>query len=78
MSLQASGEHFGSNVRVLRRHHGQCQDVLGRRVGVTRTTLRRWEMGERWPTLPLALKLAEALEVELSVLIGPRLVIRRP
>ncbi len=60
----ASG--FGVRLRELREQAGLSQAQLGERAGMAYQAIARLERGEREPTWPTALKLAEALGVDLN------------
>lgn len=55
-------------------HHrsrkGLSQQQLGELVGVTERQIYRYEKGEQAPTLPIAVKLADALDISLMELAG--------
>ena len=54
------------NIQIFRKQLGLTQEALAERVGVARQTIVKWEAGESAPDLPLAARLAEALEVSLD------------
>jgi transcriptional regulator with XRE-family HTH domain len=60
---------FGENVRLLRAHAHISQEELASRADIHRTQITFFESGQRMPMLGTALKLAAALEVELSTLL---------
>ena len=61
------------NIRILRKKRNLTQESLAEQVGVTRQTIAKWESGESAPDLPLAGKLAAALDVTLDDLVeAPR------
>ncbi len=55
---------FGERLRVLRIAAGLSQSLLGEMSGVDANSIARFERGEREPTWPTVLKLAEALGVK--------------
>lgn len=57
-----------NRVKELRARHNLTQSDLGRQVDVTRQTIAFIEKGEFSPSITLALKLAEALEVDVKEL----------
>jgi transcriptional regulator with XRE-family HTH domain len=61
---------FGENVRLLRARVHISQEELGFRSDVHRTQISLIESGQRLPRIGTALKLAAALEVELSTLLA--------
>ena len=61
------------NIQILRKKRNLTQEALAEMVGVTRQTIAKWESGESAPDLPLAGKLAAALDVTLDDLVeAPR------
>jgi len=60
---------FGENVRLLRAHAHISQEELASRADIHRTQITFFETGQRMPLLGTAVKLAAALEVELSTLL---------
>jgi transcriptional regulator with XRE-family HTH domain len=62
--------HIGDNVRRLRTQEALTQDQLARRAGVALATVARIERNEVEPHLTNVKKLAVALGVHPSVLIG--------
>jgi transcriptional regulator with XRE-family HTH domain len=67
---EVSSGRLGERVRALRRARGLTLDLLAERSGVSRAMISKLERGEKNPTLVLAAKVAEGLEVSLSQLIG--------
>lgn len=67
---EVSSGRLGERVRVLRRERGLTLDVLAGRSGVSRAMISKLERGEKNPTLVVAAKVAEGLEVSLSQLVG--------
>ena len=61
---------LGADVRRRRERRGLSQAALGAAVGWDRTTVCRWEAGERLPTVPALLALARALGCEPGALLG--------
>jgi transcriptional regulator with XRE-family HTH domain len=60
---------FGENVRLLRAHAHISQEELASRADVHRTQISLFESGRRVPLLGTAVKLAAALQVDLSTLL---------
>ena len=58
---EALAARIGANVRRWRRRRGLSQAQLGRALGCDRSTISRYEAGERLPHLPALLALAAAL-----------------
>src|SRR3954462_9719691 len=65
-----SSGQFGVRVRGLRRERGLSLEALASRSGVSRAMLSKVERGEKTPTLVVAAKVAEGLDVTLSQLVG--------
>jgi transcriptional regulator with XRE-family HTH domain len=55
---------FGNRLRELREAQHLTRDELGRRLGVTGTTIYRYEHGERDPAIERIEQLAAELRVE--------------
>jgi transcriptional regulator with XRE-family HTH domain len=66
--LVSCGE-LGAWVRGLRRERGLTLEELAERSGVSRAMISKVERGEKNPTLVVATKLAEGLEINLSRLL---------
>lgn len=63
-------KNLGKNIKVLRETRSLTQAQLAKKAGVALETIRRIEKGaDSW--LKTLLKIADALEVELSVLFTP-------
>ncbi len=61
------------SIQILRKKQHLTQESLAELVGVTRQTIAKWESGESAPDLPLAGRLAGALDVTLDELVeAPR------
>src|SRR3712207_1363084 len=65
-----SSWRLGGRVRELRRARGLTLEELAELSGVSRAMISKLERGEKNPTLVVAAKLAEGLEVSLSQLVG--------
>ncbi len=61
---------FSKRLKELRKKAGFTQKELGAKVGVTKVSICCYENGTRTPTLDTLIDLANALEVELSYLMG--------
>ena len=57
-----------NRVKELRARYGYTQSELGKQVAVTRQTIAFIEKGEFSPSITLALKLANALQVDVGEL----------
>jgi transcriptional regulator with XRE-family HTH domain len=60
---ESSPAIFAANVARIREGKGLTQEQLGWAAGLHQTAVTRIESGERMPTLPTILKIAEGLEV---------------
>jgi transcriptional regulator with XRE-family HTH domain len=67
---EVSSGRLGARLRALRRERGLTLEVLAGRSGVSRAMISKLERGEKNPTLVVAAKVAEGLEVSLSQLVG--------
>ena len=66
----AHAQNVGSRVRKLRTHQGLTLEALAELSGVSRAMLSKLERGEKNPTLVVAAKVAQALRVGLTDLMG--------
>src|SRR5215210_6659782 len=65
-----SSGRLGERVRELRRGRNLTLDELAELSGVSRAMISKLERGEKNPTLVVAAKLAEGLDITLSTLAG--------
>jgi transcriptional regulator with XRE-family HTH domain len=65
-----SADRLGDRVRELRRGRGLTLEELAERSGVSRAMISKVERGEKNPTLVVAAKVAEGLEITLAELLG--------
>ena len=63
-------DEFGKNLRFYRKQRRQTQTELANRVGVAPAYVSQIESALRMPSLKVARRFAEALNVELPVLLG--------
>lgn len=63
------GQEFGRRVRVARERAGLTLERLAQRSGVSRAMLSKVERGDKSPTLGVAMRIANGLELSLSSLI---------
>lgn len=61
---------FGQNLSSIRKKRGLSQDELAKKVGTIAITIGRYERNEIKPSIEIATKIAEALEVSLDYLVG--------
>jgi transcriptional regulator with XRE-family HTH domain len=64
------GPRFRESLRALRERRGLTQGGLGARAGVAAAVISHFETGQRVPSLDSLVKLADALDVSVDVLIG--------
>jgi transcriptional regulator with XRE-family HTH domain len=65
-----SPDRFAMRLRTLRLKKGLTQDALAKKIGVSRGYLARLEMGRHDPPLSRLRKLAKALRVPATELLG--------
>lgn len=61
---------FSENLKTLRKQKGFTQEELAARLNIVRQTVSKWEKGLSVPDAELLMRLAEILEVPVSVLLG--------
>jgi transcriptional regulator with XRE-family HTH domain len=61
---------FGARIIEIRKEKGMSQDQLAKALGATPTTVGRYERDEVKPSIEMAVKIAEALDVSLDYLTG--------
>lgn len=61
---------FGSRIIEIRKEKGLSQDQLAKLLSATPTTIGRYERDEVKPSVEMAVKIAEALEVSMDYLVG--------
>ena len=61
---------FGENVAIIRKKKGLSQDELAKKVGTISVTIGRYERDEIKPSIDVATKIADVLEVSLDYLVG--------
>lgn len=62
-------EHFGKNVRRIRREREITQEELAGRANIRRSYLTDMEAGRRNPSITVAFQIAKALEVSMGSLL---------
>jgi len=70
MNTSKNDTLFSQNLAVIRKKRGFSQDELAKKVGTVAITIGRYERGEIKPSIEIATKIAEALEVSLDYLVG--------
>lgn len=61
---------IGAIIRESRQGLGMTQAQLAKKAGLCKRALESWERGERMPSLPGLLSLADALDMSLDALVG--------
>ena len=61
---------FSENLKALRKARGMTQEELAARLHVVRQTVSKWEKGLSVPDADLLVRLAEILDIPVSVLLG--------
>lgn len=61
---------LGENIKQLRKDRGMTQEELAIRLNVVRQTVSKWEKGLSVPDADMLQRLAEALEVDITQLLG--------
>lgn len=61
---------FGNRVAQLRKERDLSRDELGEKVGTSGAIVGRYERGDMKPSIKIAAKIAEALDVSLDFLMG--------
>ena len=59
---------FGDKLKELRKQHGLSQEELGRRIGVTKQSVSRYEAG-RMPTVEVMMRISDAFGVPFESLV---------
>jgi transcriptional regulator with XRE-family HTH domain len=62
--------NIGHNIVELRKQKGLTRDELGKQIGTSGAVIGRYERNEITPSVEIAKKMADALEVSLDYLIG--------
>jgi transcriptional regulator with XRE-family HTH domain len=62
--------NIGNRIVELRKQQGLSRDELGQQVGTSGAVIGRYERNEITPSVEIAKKIADALEVSLDYLIG--------
>ena len=61
---------FANNLKKLRTEKGLSQRELAEQLYVTRTSVNRWECGNRLPDAEMITRLSEVLEVDVNILLN--------
>lgn len=62
--------NFAEQLMALRKQRGWSQEELGSRVGVTRQTVSKWEMGQSTPELEKLVELSRLFDMSIDRLVG--------
>ena len=62
--------NFAENLMALRRSRNWSQEELGQRLGVTRQTVSKWELGQTTPELEKLVELARLFDLSLDALVN--------
>jgi transcriptional regulator with XRE-family HTH domain len=62
--------HLASTLQALREKRGLTQADLGKRAGMAAASVSHFETGQRAPSLESLVRLADALDVSVDVLLG--------
>ena len=62
--------NFAEQLMTLRKQRGWSQEELGSRVGVTRQTVSKWEMGQSTPELEKLVELSRLFDMSIDRLVG--------
>ncbi len=65
--------YLGNNILVIRTHWKETQEVFGRRFGVGRSLVSKWEGGESDPGVTVLVQLEELTGMPFARLVGERL-----
>lgn len=66
---------FGDKLTQLRRKNGLSQEELGEKLGVTRQTVSKWELGQSKPDTDKLMEISKLLDVDFNVLADDNLTI---
>lgn len=61
---------FGNRLKVVRDEKGLKREDIANKIGTSPAIIGRYERGERTPSIEIAKKIAEALDVSLDYLVG--------
>lgn len=62
--------NFAENLMALRKQRGWSQEELGDKIGVTRQTISKWEMGQSTPELEKLVELSKLFQMSIDQLVG--------
>jgi len=61
---------FANRLKIVREEKGLKREDVARQIGTSAAIIGRYERGERTPSVDIAKKIADALEVSLDYLVG--------
>ncbi len=61
---------FGMRLKELRKEHNLTQEELGKKIGVTKSSMSLYEKGEREPSKDSLMKMADIFGVSIDYLVG--------
>lgn len=61
---------FGNRLKIVREERALKREDIAQKIGTSAAIIGRYERGERTPSVDIAKKIAEALEVSLDYLVG--------
>jgi len=63
---------FPEVLRLIRKNNGWSFRVAAKKMGISMSSLQRYEKAEVNPTLTVLYRIAEAIDVDMAVLLGTR------
>ncbi|MBK8566044.1 MAG: hypothetical protein IPN76_22560 [Saprospiraceae bacterium] len=72
-SFKIAAMYLGNNILMIRTHWKESQEVFGRRFGVGRSLVSKWEGGESDPAVSVLMQLEGLSGVPFARLVGERL-----
>ena len=61
---------FSKNLKSLRIEHNLSQTQVGNKLGVTQSTIAKWESNEREPSLEMLVQIANIFNISTDYLLG--------
>lgn len=62
--------NFSEQLIYLRKQHGLSQEQLGEKIGVTRQTVSKWELGDTTPEMTKLIQLSDLFDIPIDILVG--------
>ena len=69
-NLEKNMLEFGNRIKTLRIKKSITQEQLAERLGVTKSTISGYELGTRYPSIDMLIKLAQSFNVSTDFLLG--------